>query len=72
MVLQKELHECQNHFIQKGHNGTCKFGFPYSPHIEHNSFLIKKKTNGNTIDHNMKIEMLCHIIQRYYSFREHI
>jgi hypothetical protein len=28
--------------MQKGHNGTCKFGFPYSPHIEPNSFLIKK------------------------------
>jgi hypothetical protein len=23
----------------KGHNGTCKFEFPYSPHIEPNSFF---------------------------------
>jgi hypothetical protein len=39
MVLQKELHGCQNRCIQKGHNGTCKFGFPYSPYIEPNSFF---------------------------------
>jgi hypothetical protein len=42
MVLRKELHECQNHCIRKGHNGTCKFGFPYSPHIEPDSFFNKK------------------------------
>ncbi len=43
MVLRKELHECQNHCIRKGHNGTCKFGFPYSPYIEPNSFFNNKK-----------------------------
>jgi hypothetical protein len=41
---------------QKGHNGTCKFEFPYFPHIEPNYFFNKK--NENIIDHNMKIEML--------------
>jgi hypothetical protein len=34
MILRKELHECQNCCIQKGHNETCKFGFLYFPHIE--------------------------------------
>jgi len=43
MILQKELHECQNCCIQNGHNGTCTFGFPYSPHELNLIFLIKKK-----------------------------
>ncbi len=42
MLLQKELHECQNCYIKKGHNENCKFGFPYSAHNEANFFLIKK------------------------------
>jgi len=42
MVLLKKLHEFQSCCIKKGHNGTCKFGFPYSPHIEPNLFFNKK------------------------------
>jgi hypothetical protein len=43
-------------------------------HIFHNLnfFFFDLKKKGNTIDHNMKIEMLCHIIQCYYCFGEHI
>jgi hypothetical protein len=40
-------------------------------HILHTLNLILF-LNGNTIDHDMKIEMLCHIIQCYYCFGEHI
>jgi hypothetical protein len=28
--------------FEKGHNGTCKFEFPYFPHVELISFLYKK------------------------------
>ncbi len=45
MLLQKELHECQNCYIKKGHNENCKFGFPYSAHNE--AIFLKLK--------NMKI-----------------
>jgi hypothetical protein len=38
MLLQKEILECQNRYIKKGHNGNCKFGFPYSAHNEANFF----------------------------------
>jgi hypothetical protein len=31
-----------------------------------NLLSIKKQTNGNIIHHDMKIEMLFHIIQHYY------
>ncbi len=42
MILQKELDECQNCCTQNGHNGTCKFGFPYFPCAFNLFFLIKK------------------------------
>jgi hypothetical protein len=44
MLLQKELHECQKLLYLKSCNRTCKFGFPYSPHIEPN-YSFNKKTN---------------------------
>lgn len=68
MVLQKQLHECQNQCIQKGWNGIYKFGFPFASHIEPNFFYSKEKINGNIIDHNMKIEMSFHIIQHCYYY----
>jgi hypothetical protein len=42
-------------------------------HISNTNILsIKKQTNENIIYHDMKIEMLFHIIQRYYYCGEHI
>jgi len=44
MVLQKQLHECQNWCIWKGKNGTCRFGFPFLLHVI--SYVIfNKETN---------------------------
>jgi hypothetical protein len=37
-----------------------------------NLLSIKKQTNGNIIHHDMKIEMLFHVIQHYYYCGEHI
>ncbi len=34
MVLQKQLHKCQNWCIWKGWNGNCRFGFPFVSHVE--------------------------------------
>jgi hypothetical protein len=45
---------------KEGLNGTCKFGFPYSPRIEPNSCFNIKQTNGNITNHDMKIKMMCH------------
>jgi len=75
MVVRKELHECQNHCIKKGHNGTFKFGFSYSPHIEHNYLFNKKHTNGNTIDQIWRSKccaILSNIIVALGSTFEHI
>jgi hypothetical protein len=42
-------------------------------HISNTNILsIKKQTNENIIYHDMKIEMLFHIIQHYYYCGEHI
>jgi hypothetical protein len=45
MVLQKQLHECQNRFIWKLRwNGTFRFGFPFLPHVKSYNFF-NKETN---------------------------
>jgi hypothetical protein len=42
-------------------------------HISNPSLLsIKKQTNENIMDHDMKIKMLFHIIQHYYYYGGHI
>jgi hypothetical protein len=68
MVLQKQLHECQNQCIQKGWNEAYRFGFPFASHIEPNFFYSKEKIDGNFVDHNMKIKMSFHIIQHCYYY----
>ncbi len=43
MVLQKQLHECQNQCIWKGKNGTCRFSFSFFPHVKSYIIFNRKK-----------------------------
>ncbi len=68
MVLRKQFHECQNWCIWKGRNGNCRFGFLLLHMLNPILFSMRKQIDGNTIDHDMKIEMLFHIIQLCYYY----
>jgi len=56
----------------KWSNGIYKFEILFLSHIEQNSIFNFKKIDGSIINHDMKIEMLFHIIQHYYYYGEPI
>jgi hypothetical protein len=69
----------ENNFINVNHNAfeKAEMGFANLNLLFYNisnkiQFLMKKKIDGSIINHDMKIEMLFHIVQHYYYYGEPI